>query len=51
MDKMFKLTPDQFEIDKDGRLMIDTDEIGDALKGQPSDASAPPEAAIEIAIK
>ena len=50
MNRNVKLTPDQFEIDNDGHLVISNDEITEAIQYQQAAAVPPPEEAIKIEI-
>lgn len=49
--KNFKLTPDQFQFDADGRLLINREEIAEGVKNQQAAEVFPPEEAKKIAIE
>jgi hypothetical protein len=52
MNKNFRLTPDQFQIDEQGRLFISHDEISEGLRRQePAELTAAEEGAVTVTVK
>lgn len=49
-EKKLGLTPDQFEFDADGNVVINHDDIAEAISFQEASTATPPEEAIRIAI-
>ena len=50
MDKQHKLTPDQFQFDDNGNLLINRDEIAQVIQHQADTEKFPPEEARSIKI-
>jgi len=51
MNKNFKLTPDQFQIDEQGQLFISHDEISEGLsRQQPAELTAPEAAEVSVSV-
>jgi hypothetical protein len=51
MDKKFRLTPDQFQLGTDGSLIINREEIAQAVQHTQEAEAFPPEEAKKIAIE
>ena len=51
MGNKFKLTPDQFQFDANGSLLINRDEIAQVVKSQQDVEVFPPEEATKISIE
>lgn len=51
MEKKFKLTPDQFQFGADGNLLINREEIAQAIQHQQKAEAFPPEEAVKITIE
>lgn len=51
MNKNFKLTPDQFQIDEQGLLFVSHDEISEGLRRQePAELSATEEGSVSVSV-
>jgi hypothetical protein len=50
MNKNFRLTPDQFEIDEQGQLFISHDEISEGLRRQEPAELAAPEDGVTVTV-